>query len=125
MSQTTSPRPPVFDRASLLERVDGDADLLGIIVDVFLEDAPNAVGAIDAAHGAADAPALRLAAHALKGASANISAEALRSAAHDLEQVAAEGRLGEAAAAVRLVRAELAALIPVLQEVLGRGSRSC
>ena len=122
MSHTTTP-PPVFDRASLLDRVDGDADLLGVIIDIFLEDAPNALRAIETARAAGDAPALRLAAHALKGAAANISAEALRAAAHELESLAAEGCLMETDAALARVRSAVAALAPALQAA--RGGQPC
>lgn len=123
MSHTTTTPPPVFDRASLLDRVDGDADLLGVIIDVFLEDSPNALRAIEAAQEAGDGTALRLAAHALKGAAANISAEALRAAAHELESLAAAGRLTEADAGLARVRRALAALVPVLRGV--RGGQPC
>ncbi len=125
MAEMTFPARPVFDRAALLERVEGDADLLSAIVDVFLEDAPNAIRAIDVAQAAGDASALRLAAHALKGASASISAEALRAAAHDLEHLAHAGRLTDAPGAVTRVRDELTALVPALEASLGRSSSTC
>jgi HPt (histidine-containing phosphotransfer) domain-containing protein len=106
---------PIFDRAALLGRVDGDDALLGEVVEVFLDDAPKALHAVEGALSRTDLPALRAAAHALKGAAANISAEALRAAAGALEQLAHDGRQGEAAGGVREVQAALAALVPVLE----------
>jgi HPt (histidine-containing phosphotransfer) domain-containing protein len=116
---------PVFDRRSLLERVDGDDTLLGVIVEVFLEDFPNSLRAIEQAFASQDPAKLRGAAHALKGAAANISGEQLREAAHQLEQIGAEGRLVDATAGVQRVNDAAAALKPVLEQVLKGGGGEC
>jgi HPt (histidine-containing phosphotransfer) domain-containing protein len=118
LDNQTATSPATFDRASLLERVDGDESLLVIVIEVFLEDSPNAIQAIDQALASMDAAQLRLAAHALKGAAANISAEAVRAAAHDLEKTAEAGRLAEAPAHTQRVKDAMAALTPLLATVL-------
>jgi two-component system sensor histidine kinase/response regulator len=110
--------PPIFDRASLLERVDGDDALLCVIVEVFLEDFPNSIRVIEEACATQDAAKLRGAAHALKGASANISAEQLREAAHHLEEIGAEGRLADAAASVARLNEAIVVLKPVLERIV-------
>jgi HPt (histidine-containing phosphotransfer) domain-containing protein len=116
---------PVFDRASLLERVDGDDALLCVIVEVFLEDFPNSIRAIEEALASQDATRLQGAAHSLKGASANISAEQLREAAHCLEQMGAEGQLEDAAEGVARVNQAATALKPVLERILQNGGAEC
>jgi HPt (histidine-containing phosphotransfer) domain-containing protein len=122
--QTTADA-PVFDRNSMLERIDGDESLLGIILDVFLEDAPNSMGAIERALAARDARGLRDAAHALKGACGNISAEELREAARDLEQIGDAGRIDDAPAAVARISAALDRLVTVLRRVRQEGDSRC
>ena len=118
-NQTTTP-PMTFDRASLLDRVDGDDELLAMVVDVFLDDAPQSLRAIQSAFEAADHAGLGLAAHALKGAAANISAEVVRAAAHDLEQAAQTGPASAIDAGVRRVQEAMSALVPVLAAERGR-----
>ena len=109
---------PIFDRASMLERVDGDDALLSVIIGVFLDDAPNSLRAIEQALASTDATRLRAAAHALKGAAANISAEQLREAAHDLEWIGEAGRNEAAMSGVQRLRDALTALEPVLRRAL-------
>ena len=111
---------PTFDRPSLLERVDGDDELVTVLIQVFLDDAPRSMQAIDEAFAALDMPRLRLAAHALKGAAANISAETLRFAAGELERAAQEERVEDATVLVAQVRDALDALVPVLSAEVGQ-----
>src|SRR5215208_4672599 len=87
-----------FDRQSMLERVDGDEEVMELVLGVFLEDAPLSMGALKQAVQNGDAAQVRLTAHALKGAAANISAEELRGAAHDLEMMGASEQLADALA---------------------------
>ena len=83
---------------------------------LFLEFCPVSVAAIKAAIDDADAPALRKAAHAMRGAAANLSAGALSEAAQTLERLGAQSRLEPAAAAWRQLSAEATAVMAALRE---------
>jgi len=76
----------IFDRAGLLERVEGDEELLAEIVRLFLEELPHALEELHAADEARDSKALAAVAHKLRGALANLCAPAATAAALLLEQ---------------------------------------
>ena len=86
---------------------------------LFLEFCPSGVAAIKAAIDAHDAGALRTAAHALRGAAANLSAGALCDAAQTLERLGAESRLEPAEAAWRRLSVEAAAVMDTLRRFDG------
>jgi HPt (histidine-containing phosphotransfer) domain-containing protein len=96
----------VFNRASLLERLGGDEQLLARVVGLFLEDCPARLMAIHEAVDARSPDRIRAEAHALKGAAANLSAGELVEAARRLEQIGAEGRVEAAEAAWERLAAE-------------------
>ena len=113
-----SPEPP-FDEADLLERVEGDTELLREIVGLFLEDSPRLMAEVQAAVAAQDAQALRRAAHTLKGAASNFGAAAVVAAAFELESM---GRTGDVAAAAPVCD-RLAAALVALEAALARLAR--
>ncbi len=91
------PKPPVLDLASALDLLDGDAALLGVVLDTYAEDMPlkraalrSGLERLKAGEQQAQAD-LRLAAHSLRSASASIGAQPASKAAEALEQAAAEG----------------------------------
>jgi CheY-like chemotaxis protein len=90
-----------IDHESLMHRVGGDEQLVTEIALLFLADCPARVAAIQAAVEASDPDAIRLAAHALKGAAGNLSAVDLMAAARALERIGTEKRLDAAPAAFR------------------------
>jgi len=81
----------IFDRAGLLERVEGDEELLGALVRLFLEELPHALEELHAAEQASDWTALARAAHKLRGALANLCVPVATVAAQNLESRAGEG----------------------------------
>ena len=83
----------VFDCAGLLDRVDGDMDVAQLVVQLFLEDAPEQMQAMAAGLSARDAAAVRAAAHALKGAAANVGADQVSALAAEIERQAATDTL--------------------------------
>jgi CheY-like chemotaxis protein/nitrogen-specific signal transduction histidine kinase len=105
------------DRASLLERVEGDQELLVEMVHLFQQDVPNLVAALKDALQRGDMTVLERSAHSLKGAAGNLSAKALAAAALQLEK---DAKNQDAAAAnasfVELERA-LKHLLPALAEL--------
>jgi len=87
MSAASSP----FDRAAVIANFGDDEDLLKQIAAICVAEWPtNAAGMKDAA-AAGDAPALRAAAHRVKGAFANFMAEPAVAAARRLELACVEG----------------------------------
>jgi signal transduction histidine kinase/CheY-like chemotaxis protein/HPt (histidine-containing phosphotransfer) domain-containing protein len=99
-----------FDCAGLLQAIGGDRRLLQEVAKLFAEDCPVLIGAIRAAADRGDAEQLRTAAHALKGAAANITAADLAAAARALETMGAGGRLDGADEACRRLEDEATAV---------------
>jgi HPt (histidine-containing phosphotransfer) domain-containing protein len=100
-----------FNRVAVLENLGGDEALLAEIAGIFVADWPGNLARLEAALAAGDAPALRSAAHAVKGAVANFSAERAVQAARELEYA---GRDGDLVRAPRLLEAATAAVEEVV-----------
>jgi HPt (histidine-containing phosphotransfer) domain-containing protein len=97
----------VFDLntfSALREWVGDEPEVLGELIALYLEDAPQRLREMRAATEAADAAALQFAAHTLKSTSANMGALALSELSDELESLGREGRL--AAAGDRVAQAE-------------------
>jgi PAS domain S-box-containing protein len=109
-----------LDEARLLERVGGDRRALAGIARIFLADAPRRLAEIRRAIAAADARALRAAAHTLKGAAANFSAAGVTDAALELQQIGDAGEMGEAPAALERLEGELGTLRRALTAMVRR-----
>jgi HPt (histidine-containing phosphotransfer) domain-containing protein len=90
---------PILDSAAILERLDGDTELLGELVGLFLEECPRLFEDIRSAVGANDSQRLLRAAHTLKGSVSNFCAPRAVETAQALE---AAGRAGDLARAPEL-----------------------
>ena len=108
---------PIFDEEGALTRVEGDRNLLRQLAMLFLDGSAQLLANVRMAVVQRDGQALQRAAHALKGALANLSAPAATSAALRLEMMGRESRLAPAAEAYLDLEQELARLTPVLQNV--------
>ena len=110
-----------IDRASLLERVEGDHELLTEMIHLFQEDAPNLLTAMRDALQRGDMAVLERSAHSLKGAVSNFSAKAAAAAAAQLEKDAknkdAEFAKESLVEVERAVKHLLPALAEICQEV--------
>ncbi|MBI5775352.1 MAG: Hpt domain-containing protein [Verrucomicrobia bacterium] len=113
-----SNRPPVIDRATLLEELGGDEDLLKEIAGLFLETGPGQLQGVRDAAAAGDALALSRHAHTLKGALAQLHAETAAAAARDVEEPARQGQAATAVAAVPKLETEVAAVQRELEALL-------
>ncbi|HSR68524.1 MAG TPA: response regulator [Acidobacteriota bacterium] len=111
----------LFDRQQLMERVDHDLELLGEIVELFVEDYPQLLEKIEKAIAEEDAHGLERSAHALKGSVANFMAEPAREAAFRLEQMGRQENLQAAPQALESLKAELQRLVPTLQNLVQEG----
>ncbi len=113
----------VVDFERLLERVGGDRKALAELVRIFRADAPKQVARIRKAIRESDAPALRAAAHALKGAVSNFAAPPATEAALRLQKMGEAGQLVDAGAARERLEREIEALLASLATVVRpRGS---
>jgi CheY-like chemotaxis protein/HPt (histidine-containing phosphotransfer) domain-containing protein len=113
-ARTQVPLEEVFNAGALLERVDGDANLLRYIVELFLEELPRLLADVRDAVAGGDSEALERAAHKLRGSAGNFDAAAVGEAALRLETMAREGNTGEAAEAVAALEYEVGRFKPAL-----------
>ena len=90
-----------MDFPRLLERVGGDRKALAQLVRIFRADSPNQVARIRKAIRESDAPALRSAAHAVKGAVSNFAAASATEAAARLQRMGDTGHLAGAEGCAR------------------------
>ncbi len=81
------------DWAALLDSIDGDEVFARDLADAFIETGTREIAAIETALEKGDAAALRISAHTLKGASANLRATAAAAAAAQLESAASSGKI--------------------------------
>ncbi len=79
------PATAVFDLPSLRERLMDDDDLLKVVIAGFLDDIPRQIETLRGHLESGDAAGVRLQAHTIKGASANVSGDALSAVAHVME----------------------------------------
>jgi PAS domain S-box-containing protein len=112
-----------LDEKRLLERVAGDRPALRELARLFLADAPKRVAAIRRAIARNDAPGLRAAAHALKGAVSNFAAKDATSAAFELQKLGEAGDLAGTPAALERLQRELARVRRQLRRLAGAGRR--
>jgi signal transduction histidine kinase/CheY-like chemotaxis protein len=108
-------QPPVVDHDILDElrtMLGGEVERL---IDVFLEDTPRLIAALESAATGPDFNALRDAAHSLKSSSANLGAMSLSAAAKRVELGAREKSLDRPAVAVALIANEFARARQVLK----------
>lgn len=90
-----------LDRSALLDRVEGDMELLADIIELFKEDSARQIAAIRGAIDAKQADLLRRAAHTLKGTCGNLGVPEAAATALELEKLAAAGDLSHAQECLR------------------------
>ena len=110
----------IVDEAAVLERVDGDRELLGHLVGMFFDDTPKVMATLETGIAKADAATVGSAAHRLKGALLTLAANPAGEAALRLEKMGKVGDLSEAQIALDALRQELARLTPVLEALRAR-----
>ncbi len=89
----------IFDKADMMDRLDGDGELFAVVMSAFAETMPQYFAELQEALGGNDAEAVYRAGHTIKGASANVSAEAMRKVALLVEQ---SGKARDVAGAAEL-----------------------
>jgi two-component system, sensor histidine kinase and response regulator len=86
------PAQKIFDKASLLDRLMGDEELMQTVIEAFLEDIPRQINTLKGYLEVGDVPCIERQAHTIKGASANVGGEALREEAFRMEKA---GKVGD------------------------------
>jgi len=105
----TRAAPPVLLDTDILDDLHAMlGDEVDRLIDVFLDDTPRLVQALENAAAGPDYDALRDAAHSLKSSSANLGAMSLSAAAKRVELAAREKSLERPAVAVALIANEFA-----------------
>ncbi len=105
----------VFDRATLLERVEGDEQLASELIEMFLESCPRLLADVRQAVKDRNASSLERAAHALKGSAGDIAAPLAFETARTMEQLARENKLDDADATLKSVEMALHLLMHELR----------
>ena len=111
------PASKVVDFARLLERVGGDRKALAELVGIFRADSPKQIARVRKAVRDEDAPALRAAAHAIKGAVGNFAAQGATEAAVRLQRMGESGDLAGAGDALARLEHEIERVLKALAEV--------
>jgi PAS domain S-box-containing protein len=106
----------LIDRVSLLERVEGDQELLAEMIQLFREDAPILLSAMRDALQRGDMEVLERSAHSVKGAAGNLSAKSTAAAAYRLEKDAKNKDAESAKASLAEVERAVNCLLPALAE---------
>lgn len=107
----------VIDTAALMDRLDGDRDLLKELIGLYLEDEQGLLDQIAAAIREGQAGALARSAHTLKGSVGNFCAAAAHASAAALEAAGREGRLAEAPALQQRLLDELSQVRTALRSL--------
>ena len=109
-AQSSHPAAAVWDRAAALATVEGDTELLGEIIGLFLEEAPRLLESARDAAARQDGQALERAAHSLKGSAASLGAGTVVAAALTLETLGRAGQTAQVQEALSTLEAALAGL---------------
>jgi PAS domain S-box-containing protein len=108
----------VVDIAALMERLEGDGDVLVEVIESFMDSQDRLREAIESAMSDGDAGALERKARELKNALGMLRATAGFEAALNLEQIARRGEMDHADTAVARLNIELNRLLPVIRSLM-------
>jgi PAS domain S-box-containing protein len=108
----------LVDVKALLERLEGDGELLAEMVGLFFADCPRRLGAIREAIDRGDSRSLESAAHALKGSVGNFMAKGAFEAVRKLEVLGRQADLGRAQEAYRTLEIEIERLNSALEKIV-------
>jgi HPt (histidine-containing phosphotransfer) domain-containing protein len=103
-----------LNRASILERIGDNQELLNELIQLFLGEAPQLIEAMRNALQQGDMRELGRSAHSMKGAASNFSAYGTVSAASQLENDANNGDSESAKASLATLEAVFERLLPEL-----------
>jgi two-component system sensor histidine kinase/response regulator len=111
----------VFDRQQATAQFGDDAEFLGEIAGIFLDETSELVEDGDAALAAGDPTALAKVAHRLKGACGQMMAEESRQAAYEVEMAGKAGATDDLAGLWIAFKDALDRLRPMIEQLVPRG----
>ncbi|MGB9836785.1 MAG: Hpt domain-containing protein [Candidatus Saccharicenans sp.] len=111
--QAEQAKPPI-DRKEVLERIGGDEDFLGELIQIYRQEFDEKIEVLSRAIEEKNYQLIREAGHSLKGASANLSLPALREAAWEMEMAGKEQNLEQARQALEKLKKEYKRLVEYL-----------
>lgn len=110
----------LFDMDTALSHADGDKELLGQLLEMYLVQSNQDITDIESALSRKDAKRLEFVAHSLKGASATLAAETVRELAYKMEKVGASGILSEAPALLIKLKESINITNELVSKALGK-----
>ncbi len=110
---------PVLDAEELLDRLDGDREIVHEILREFIDDIPPKVRMLSVEVSTGNWGEVRELAHAIKGASANVAAERLQDLASRFENLALDASLDEMKRLVPRLAEEWKILAEAIERELG------
>jgi two-component system, sensor histidine kinase and response regulator len=99
-------RTDIIDLAAMLTQVENDWELLGELIELFLESSPRLLAEAEAGLARGDSQTIERAAHALKGAMQNMGAVPAAAAALDLEEIGRAGEISRAEESLAKLKSE-------------------
>ncbi len=112
----------VFDADALLERVEGDQELLRELLALFFQEYPKLLEEISHATDYRQAEQVERLSHSLKSALLNLSAKRAADAVQHVERLGRNAEFQEAAAAIPRLREELTLLHHAMEQFLKTSS---
>ncbi len=109
----------LFDRAAVLDNLDGDRELLREIASIYVNSYIEDLNRIAAAIAAGDAAKVFALTHTIKGSIGNFGAGEAVEVARTIERHAREGQLGDIEASFQRLQALLDQLAAELRPELG------
>jgi HPt (histidine-containing phosphotransfer) domain-containing protein len=106
----------VFDRAGVMQRLEGDRELAKVVMEVFLDDLPRQLECLRDLVASGDAQGTGRQAHSIKGAAANVGGERMRRVAMEMERAADAGNLTGVKTRMDKLQAEFRLLKDALQD---------
>lgn len=85
----------IIDLNEVMERVQGDKELLLELFEIFVEDFQTKRDALNEAQSTGDLERIKEVAHSLKGASGNIAAKSMHQNCLVMESLAKDGKIDE------------------------------
>lgn len=107
----------VIELEAALRRMGGDRELLGMLVSMFLEDAPRLVQSIETSVSGAQWAEVHQAAHCLRGLAANLDATGVIQAAGQLEEQTADGPPAQPQTALESLQVAVQRVLAELRQV--------
>ena len=110
-----------FDWSEALRAVKGDPTLLKVIMQTFLEETPHLVERIRTAIARGDGPALKIAAHSLKGSFRYLGIAPAFEQAFRLEKMGQEGNLANCQEVLEDLQGQITQIVPAVSQYLQHG----